>query len=192
MVEQMEKQDDLDLILALQILVGWAGEGLSEPGRLDWWRTDLVDEEGGGDLFERLFPKTHAWASLEAVRKAAILRDSEARLAMARPDGIRTLFFWGLEMDEKLDERLRGRKNQSIPPMKALPFPMDIYAPFNKKDFEKALGASGQAAAYKITPGGREITQPPPDALDQRARRLAAALTPLADAYPTPFYRVRK
>jgi hypothetical protein len=36
----------LDKILALQIMVAWAGEGACEPKRLDWWRTDLIDELG--------------------------------------------------------------------------------------------------------------------------------------------------
>ncbi len=52
-------QHALDAILALQLTVAWAGEGLADPKRLDWWRTDLVDPMGGGDLFARLFPKTH-------------------------------------------------------------------------------------------------------------------------------------
>ncbi len=69
-------QHALDAILALQLTVAWAGEGLADPKRLDWWRTDLVDPMGGGDLFARLFPKTHRWASLEAVRKAAIQVES--------------------------------------------------------------------------------------------------------------------
>ena len=34
----------LDQVLALQIMVAWAGEGICEPKRLDWWRTDLIDE----------------------------------------------------------------------------------------------------------------------------------------------------
>ncbi len=88
-------QDALDTILALQLTVAWAGEGLSDPKRLDWWRTDLVDELGGGDLFARLLPKPHRWASLEAVRKVAIQVDRETRLGMAKPDQVRTLFFWG-------------------------------------------------------------------------------------------------
>jgi hypothetical protein len=62
----------LDEILALQITAAWAGEGACVPPRLGWWRTDLVDPAGGGDLLARLLPKTHAWASIEAVREAAI------------------------------------------------------------------------------------------------------------------------
>ncbi|MEH1827217.1 MAG: BrxE family protein [Nostoc sp.] len=44
-------KDTLDNILALQIIVAWAGEGICDPKRLNWWRTDLIDENGGGDLF---------------------------------------------------------------------------------------------------------------------------------------------
>ena len=68
----------IDKILTLQIMVAWAGEGGCEPKRLDWWRTDLIDEYGGGDLLQRLLPKTHLWASLEAVRLATIQVDSAA------------------------------------------------------------------------------------------------------------------
>ena len=39
----------LDDILTLQLTVAWAGEGLCEPKRLDWWKTDVIDEMGGGD-----------------------------------------------------------------------------------------------------------------------------------------------
>ncbi|WP_441290427.1 BREX-6 system BrxE protein [Sorangium sp. KYC3313] len=55
---------------AVQLTVAWAGEGICAPPRLGWWRTDLVAVEGGGDLLERLLPRTHAWASLESVLKA--------------------------------------------------------------------------------------------------------------------------
>ncbi|HEY5955223.1 MAG TPA: hypothetical protein VIV60_01670 [Polyangiaceae bacterium] len=43
----------IDKILAIQLLVAWAGEGRSEPKRLGWWDTDLVDEAG-----EPLNPKS--------------------------------------------------------------------------------------------------------------------------------------
>jgi len=39
--------DILDRILSFQVLVAWAGEGLSDPPRLSWWRTDMVDKGGG-------------------------------------------------------------------------------------------------------------------------------------------------
>ncbi len=120
-------QNRLDAILALQMTVAWAGEGLCDPKRLDWWRTDLVDELGGGDLFQRLFPKTHQWASLEAVRKVAIQQDRQARLDMAKPDQVRTLFFWGFAIDERLAERLTFHKRNGKPPIEVLPFPVEVY-----------------------------------------------------------------
>src|SRR5689334_18925175 len=100
----------LDTVLALQITVAWAGEGRCEPRRLGWWPTDLVDPAGGGDLLARLLPRTHAWASLEAVREAARRADAQAREALANPDRLRTLFFLGFEIDELLSERLTSHK----------------------------------------------------------------------------------
>jgi hypothetical protein len=54
---------ELHEILALQ-LTAWAGEAAGEPSRLGWWKSDLVDREGGGELFRRLVPRTASWASL--------------------------------------------------------------------------------------------------------------------------------
>ncbi len=48
--------------------VAWAGEAQSQPRRLGWWRTDLVDQDGGAGLLHDLLPQTWRWASLEAVR----------------------------------------------------------------------------------------------------------------------------
>ncbi len=192
MTDQNVKQSVPDIILSLQLMAAWAGEGMSEPKRLDWWQTDLADEEGGGDLFSRLFPRTHLWASLEAVRKAAIHIDSQARLAMAKPDQLRTLFFWGFDMDEKLNERLLHHKNKLISPAKALPLLACIYAPFDKEKFEEAIHLPGQTVKYKIAPGGREITDQLPDAPELKAKHLTAALLPLGDRYPVPFFRVNE
>ena len=79
MTSERISSSTLDTILALQMTIAWAGEGLCEPKRLDWWRTDLIDEAGGGDLLKRLLPKTHQWAALEAVRSAAIQIDRRDR-----------------------------------------------------------------------------------------------------------------
>ena len=70
---------ELDALLTAQIAVAWAGEGGDEP-RLGWWRTDLVDEYGGEDLFARLLPHTARWAVLQAVREAARRTDARLRL----------------------------------------------------------------------------------------------------------------
>ena len=171
--------------------VAWAGEGLCAPSRLDWWRTDLVDELGGGDLFQRLFPKTHQWASLEAVRKVAIQQDRLARLDMAKPDQVRTLFFWGFAIDERLAERLTFHKCSGKPPMEVLPFPVALYETFSKAEFEEAIRIPGQKIGFKVVPGGREITGEMPEGLDLCAQKLTNGLLPLTDSYPMPFYRMR-
>ena len=41
-----ESPDKLDEILALQLSVAWVGEGRSQPRRLGWWQTDLIDDAG--------------------------------------------------------------------------------------------------------------------------------------------------
>lgn len=76
-----------------QMTIAWAGEGLCEPKRLNWWCTDLIDRSGGGYLLQNLLPKTHEWAFLEAVRQVAIQQDRQTRQNLAQPDQVRTLFF---------------------------------------------------------------------------------------------------
>lgn len=185
-----DKMNELDSILALQLTVAWAGEGLSEPTRLDWWETDLVDPDGGGDLLSRLFPRTYRWAALEAVRLAAFRADARARQTMARPDEVRTLFFWGFGTDEALRDRLRFHKGSGKEPMDALPMPVDVSAGFDRTDLEDALRLPGQEVDFKVVPGGRELKGPLPASIDLRAKRLAAVLLPLASDYPTPFFRI--
>ncbi len=100
----------LDTILALQLFVAWAGESREHTKRLGWWATDLVDATGGGDFMARLLPRTHAWASLEAVREAARRVDEQGRRGMADPDQVRSLYFLGFDIDERLSERLAEHK----------------------------------------------------------------------------------
>ena len=184
----VDTQDSLDKILALQVMVAWAGEGACAK-RLDWWRTDLVDELGGGDLFKRLFPYTHRWAALEAVRQVAIQVDRQTRLSMAKPDEVRTIFFWGFAVDEQLAAQLSFHKRNGKEPLEVLPFPLEPNGHFVKDDFEEAIRIPNHHVAHKVVPGGREIAAMP-EASELRARKLAAGLLPLADKYPMPFYRV--
>jgi len=184
---------DLDAVLALQLAVAWAGEGLCRPARLGWWQTDLVDEGGGGYLFRQLLPQTHAWATLEAVRATARRLDRQARERMAEPERMRTLFFWGFRIDEKLDERLAGHKRDGSTPHETLAllgelpsFALD--APFDRDAFETFLTSGAPAVKTRVVPGGRQLVGEIPDALALRARRLAAALLPLAEHYPAPFF----
>lgn len=178
----------LDAILALQLTVAWAGEGRCSPRRLGWWDTDLVDEAGGGDFFARLLPQTHAWASLEAAREAARRTDERARGRMASPDRLRTLFFLGFETDEQLADRLSALKAEGRPPEAVLPLPLPLSAGFSREALTAALQGQEGRAAFEVVPGGRQLRGLRPEAPDALVRRLAAALVPLADQYPLPFF----
>jgi hypothetical protein len=180
----------LDEILALQFLVAWAGEGRCKPKRLGWWDTDLVDPDGGGDLFARLVPRTHAWAALEAVREAARQTDAKARERHGEPDRLRTIFFLGFEVDEKLSDRLAAHKRASNPPTESLPLPFALDGKWSK---DKALAAfcPGKPPAFSaVPPVGRQLKGASPDHPNDLVRQLVAALVPPADAYPLPFFRV--
>lgn len=178
--------ETLDVILAMQLTIAWAGEGRCSPRRLGWWDTDLIDDDGGGDLFARLLPHTHAWASLEAVREAARRTDARARARMADPDRLRTLYFLGFELDEQLGDRLAAHKRSVRPPAEVLPLPLPLTAEFSKDQLASAL--QGGDVAFATVPGGRQLKGKPPDAPDVLVRRLSAALVPLAESYPLPFY----
>jgi hypothetical protein len=182
----------LDAILALQMTIAWAGEGLCDPKRLNWWRTDLIDPLGGGYLFQELFPKTKQWASLEAVRQVAIAQDKQLRQEMAQPDQIRTLFFWGFAVDEQLGDRLTEHKQNGKPPIEVLPLPLDLSSQFTHSNFEAAIAIPNQVITFQVVPGGREIESQMPDSLELRARNLVAALLPLNGRYPLPFYRLER
>jgi hypothetical protein len=180
----------LDEILALQFLVAWAGEGRCKPRRLGWWDTDLVDPDGGGDLLARLAPRTHAWAALEAVREAARQTDTKARERHGEPDRLRTIFFLGFEVDEKLSDRLAAHKRASGPPTEALPLPFALGGQWSQDKVLAAFTAGGTAAFSPVPPVGRQLKGSPPAGANDLVRQLVAALVPPADAYPLPFFRV--
>ena len=181
----------LDVILALQFSVAWAGESREHTNRLGWWQTDLVDATGGGDFMARLLPRTHAWASLEAVREAARRADEQGRKGMADPDQVRSLFFLGFEVDERLAERLAEHKRSGVAPAQALALPLQLDAAFSADLFGKALQPQGKAPAFDVVPGGRQLKGAMPEAIEDAVRLLAAALAPPPDKYPLPFYRVK-
>ncbi|WP_437300223.1 BREX-6 system BrxE protein [Sorangium sp. So ce426] len=180
--------ETLDAILAMQVTIAWAGEGRCSPRRLGWWDTDLIDDAGGGDLFARLLPQTHVWASLEAVREAARRTDAKARAKMADPDKLRTLYFLGFELDEQLGDRFAAHKRSGRPPAEVLLLPLPLTADFAKEKLVSAL--QGGDAAFTTVPGGRQLKGKRPDATDVLVRRLGAALVPLAEQYPLPFYKL--
>lgn len=182
--------DVLDRILALQLLVAWAGEGRSEPRRLGWWDTDLVDEAGGGDLLARLAPRTHLWASLELVREAARRADQAARRQHGDPDRLRSLYFLGFELDERLHDRLTELKRQGKPPETVLPLPLKLGAEFDRDRVIDLLSKPGKVAFDKVPPVGRQLKGAASAAPEAMVDALAAALVPLADEYPLPFFKV--
>ncbi|HEY4014312.1 MAG TPA: BREX-6 system BrxE protein [Polyangiaceae bacterium] len=180
--------ETLDAILALQVTLAWAGEGRCSPKRLGWWDTDLINQDGGGDFFARLLPQTHQWASLEAVREAARRSDAKARGKMADPDKMRTIYFLGFELDEQLGDRLAAHKRTARQPAEALPLPIPLTEDFSREKLISLL--HGADVAFSTVPNGRELKGKRPDAPDVLVSRLAAALVPLADQYPLPFFRL--
>ena len=171
--------------------MAWAGESREHTKRLGWWQTDLVDATGGGDFMARLLPRTHAWASLEAVREAARRLDEQGRRGMADPDQLRTLFFFGFDVDERLAERLAELKRGGTAPAASLPLPLALDGSFASDAFTAALRGAGKGPAFDVVPGGRQLKGAIPGALDLAAKNLAAALVPPPDRYPLPFYRVK-
>jgi len=186
----MEVPDSsVDAILALQLSVAWAGEGRSQPRRLGWWQTDLVDEEGGGDLLARLLPNTHVWASLGAVRDAARRVDERARKVSATPDRLVTLFQLGFELDEQLAERIAHHRRHRALPADVLGAGFLVALKFDLATFESFVRQCGPVQ-FEDAPGGRLLKgAPPADALE-RVQQLVAALAPFPTTYPMPHFRI--
>ena len=185
---------ELDLALTAQIAVAWAGEGGEEP-RLGWWQTDLVSEFGGEDLLRRLLPKTYPWAILQAVRQAARRKDEALRAKTSDPDQLVTLYRFGFELDEQIDERLQSHKRSGRPPHEALPGLKEVlgstlHGPWDGDQFLQWVGAHGPGLA-EATPTGRLLKGVVPAGLDRKVAQLVAALAPLADSYPLPHFRVK-
>jgi hypothetical protein len=185
---------ELDLALTAQIAVAWAGEGGEEP-RLGWWPTDLVSEFGGEDLLRRLLPRTYPWAMLQAVREAARRKDEELRAKSSDPDQLVTLYRFGFELDEQIDERLQAHKRSGRLPLEALPgleevLGSTLHEPWDLEQFLLWIGAHGPGQA-EATPTGRLLKGVVPAGLDRKVAQLVAALAPLAESYPLPHFRVK-
>jgi hypothetical protein len=179
---------ELDRTLTAQLVVAWAGEN-GEEKRLGWWRTDLVSEFGGMDLFRRLLPSTWAWAILQGAREAARRKDAELRRHDHNPDRILSLYNLSFELDERLEERLQDLKRSGQAPEAALPGLVDgIDVTFNRDRFADWVKGHGDAEIV-TAPIGRRLKGDPPTSLDHLVRNLVAALAPLAENYPIPHYR---
>lgn len=180
--------EQLDDILALQLSVAWAGEAAGNPRRLAWWQTDLVDSEGGGDLFTRLVPRTAAWAGFELAREAARLVESEALARVARRDALWTLFHFGFSVDEQLRDRLAYHRRHRNAPREVFKDRLLAAGAWNTDKFAEYLRRKG-APQVEVTPSGRQVKAKPANAAEA-APLLAAALFPFEKAYPLPFVEV--
>lgn len=177
---------ELDLALTAQFLVAWAGE-VGEERRLGWWRSDLVSEFGGIDLFQRLLPRSWHWAVFQAARETARRTDAELRRHDHNPDRILSLFNLGFELEERLEERLQDLKSAGRPPEEALPSLVLCSRAWSPKAFWDWVNSHGEVNTT-LTPTGRRIKGDPPAALAPRIHALVAALAPQSAAYPLPHF----
>lgn len=181
----------LDAILKIQIAVAAAGGRWDDGTGLHWWRSRLADDFGGVDLFQRLAPAAGDWSVLDVVRRAAKSYDRRCRTAIAGTSGrLRTVFWLGGELEELLDRRLRHHKTERNDARLILGADVQVGESFDGSAFRRWLeGLHGEEAPL-IVAGGRELKSPPLHDPLQMAKRLAAALLPLPDHYPVPFFRV--
>lgn len=178
----------LDLVLTAQLVVAWAGEA-SEEGRLGWWRSNLVSEYGGQDLFRRLLPNTSEWAVLQAAREAARRADAELRAKDHDRDRIVSLYRFGFDLDERIEERLQDLKRSGQSPGDALTrLSEGIAVSWNRDRFVDWVKAHGDVATI-ASPVGRRIKGDAPTNLEELVRPLVGALLPLAETYPLPHFR---
>lgn len=178
---------DIDAALTAQLVVAWAGETGEERG-LGWWRSDLVSQYGGEDLFRRLLPHTWRWAVLQGVRETARREDAELQHKDHDPDRIVSLFSLGFELDERVEERFQDLKRSGRAPEEALPGLAVVREGWDRDRFWDWVIGHGEADAA-AAPVGRRLKGDPPAALDQLVRKLVAGLAPEAKAYPLPHFR---
>lgn len=184
-------QTQLDTILTAQLAVAWAGERGEEP-RLGWWRSDLVSEFGGHDLFQRLLPHSWAWAALQGAREAARRRDAELRAKANDPDRIVSLFRLGFEVDEHAEERLLELKRSGLAPTAALPGLATLIREEWDADAFRDWVSSHGPPSITTTPIGRRIKGNTPADVEALTKQLVAALAPLGEAYSLPHYEAPK
>lgn len=180
--------EDLDRLLEAQIIVAWAGEGGEEP-RLGWWKTDMMSEFGGEDLFQRLLPQTWEWAVIQAAREAARRHDAQLRAKVHDPDTLVSLYRLGFTLDERVDERVQELKRSGVSPKEAFPALRGLMSQdWDRGRFLDWVQDHG-IAEFDAAPAGRQLKGSPPDALAETVDRLIAALAPLSDQYPLPYFR---
>lgn len=180
-------QAELDQTLTAQLIVAWAGEA-GEEKRLGWWRSDLVSEFGGEDLFRRLLPNTFPWAVFQGARETARRRDAELRKQDHDPDRILSLFSFGFELDEHIEERFQTLKQLGKNPHDVLPGLRLMARGWNRTQLQTWIHEHGTVESTP-TPTGRRIKGLPPGRLELLVSALVAGLAPLTETYPLPHYR---
>ncbi len=181
---------EIDGLLSAQLIIAWAGEsGGDDERRLGWWRSDLVSEFGGQDLFQRLLTHTWQWALFQAVREAARRQDAKLQASDNDPDRLLSLFSLGFEVEERTDERLQDFKRSGKSPQECLPeLKAVLDAGWGREAFEKWVSKHGKAD-YTLQPAGRRLKGKLPESLTEATSRLIAALAPIDEAYRMPHFR---
>jgi hypothetical protein len=185
-------QRDIDLLLAAQLIVAWAGEkGNSDDRasqRLGWWQTNIVGEGAEYDLKE-LLPNTWRWAMLQAVRHAAKIHDASVRAKDHDPDRLLTLFSLGFEIDEKVDERLVQFKQNSKALEDVLPEVASmIKSDWSAEGFTRWVEKHGKESSTSV-PAGRRLKGQPPEQISALLGKLVAGLAPISETYPMPHFK---
>ena len=103
---------------------------------------------------------------------------------MANPDKLRTIFFWGFDLDEKLHDRLAARKRLS----ENLKLPIAWEDGFDREAIAKQISDRCGESKYELVVGGLEIRSFDSD--QQNLLFLVAALIPFDQNYSMPFYRI--
>ena len=182
---------EIDHLLTAQIVIAWAGEG-GEEKRMGWWRSDLISEFGGEDLFKRMLPNTWQWSLLQAVREVARQHDKKLRGNDHDADSIVSLYRLGFLIDERLDDRLAELKRLGGDPKIALPGLKDgMPDQWDKASFEGWMQGHGKVESV-AAPLGRRIRGTQPESLDLLTKHLIAACSPLTDEFPMPHFRSKE
>ena len=182
----------LDHILKLQLAIAWAGESKKlDPPRLGWWQTTMCDQFGGEDLLRRIAPRTAQWAALETCRAAAMKIDEAARRASDDADHLVSLYRFGFEVDERLNERLLELKQSEVLPTDKFPDLAELSSGWSKQRLQSWLEQYGRSE-YTATTTGRRLRTEMPEDPASAASQLVAALLPLPDSYPLPHFRMKR
>jgi hypothetical protein len=115
--------------------------------------------------------------------------DAAGRAKHGDGDKLRTIFFLGFDLNEKLGDRLAVHKRDRRVPEDVLTFPFPLAGKFPQVAVAQFLATDGPAAFEKVPPIGRRLKGTIPKGPDRLVAVLAAALLPPTDQYPMPFHR---